>query len=276
MGSIRLGTSGFSYEDWRKHVYPASVRREGMLPYYSQIYPAVEINSTYYGVPKPAVTYQMTRKVPAGFEFVMKAPADVTHAAAASPAIAAEFRECLAPMQDEGMLGCILAQYPNGFRHSPSNVGRLHELRELFADLPVVVELRNDSWVRDEVREATLNTLTALELGYCCVDEPKLPGLMPPIALATSPVGYIRFHGRNAEKWYKHQHAYERYDYLYTEQELASWVERIVSVQDETERTYVFFNNHYLGQSHTNAQQMAALLNIDLGTIIPEQGVLPL
>jgi uncharacterized protein YecE (DUF72 family) len=87
---------------------------------------------------------------------------------------------------------------------------------------------------------------------------------MPRIVKATSPIGYVRFHGRNAAKWWQHEHAYERYDYLYTEDELAEWVPKIRELADETDKTYLFFNNHYQGKAGQNAQMMAQLLNLTL------------
>jgi uncharacterized protein YecE (DUF72 family) len=91
---------------------------------------------------------------------------------------------------------------------------------------------------------------------------------MPPVAVATSRVGYVRFHGRNAQKWWNHEQAWERYDYLYSEQELAEWVPKVRALASETDVTYLFFNNHYQGKSAQNARMFAKMLSL----AIPETG----
>jgi uncharacterized protein YecE (DUF72 family) len=220
----------------------------------------VEVNATYYSLPHPATFYQMARKVPAGFQFVVKAHKDMTHSEDFLPESFRAFRAALEPLTEMGTLGCVLGQFPWSFKATPDNRDALERFRAELADLPVVVEFRNSGWVTEE----TFELLRDLEFGFCCVDEPRLKGLMPPVVRATSPIGYVRFHGRNAAKWWQHQHAYERYDYLYSEEELSEWVPRVRELAEETERTYLFFNNHYEGKAGQNAQMMAQLLNLTL------------
>jgi uncharacterized protein YecE (DUF72 family) len=112
-------------------------------------------------------------------------------------------------------------------------------------DWPVVVEFRDRAWVE----ASTFDLLTELQLGYCCVDEPNLAGLMPPVARATGPVGYVRFHGRNAEKWWDHEQAWQRYDYRYRREELSEWLPRLRALDADRPLTLVYANNHYRGQS---------------------------
>jgi uncharacterized protein YecE (DUF72 family) len=257
---ILIGTSGFSYEDWRGYFYPQELPKKEMLNYYAEHFPTVEVNATYYSLPHPATFYQMARKVPPGFEFVVKAHKDMTHAAEFLPDAFQQFRAALEPLREAGMLGCVLAQYPWSFKAIPENRNALQQLRVELPELPVVVEFRNAGWVSDD----TFALLRELQFGFCCVDEPHLKGLMPRIVKATSPIGYVRFHGRNADKWWRHEQAYERYDYLYSEEELAEWVPKIRDLSEETEKTYLFFNNHYEGKAGQNAQMMAQLLNLTL------------
>lgn len=263
--SIQIGTSGFSYEDWKGFFYPPDLKRSDMLSFYARYFPAVEINSTYYRLPDPATTFQMVRKVPEGFEFVMKAHQEMTHADQFQPQAFAQFREALAPMRDAGMLGCVLAQFPWSFKRTPQNEGYLRKFRQELEDVPLVIEFRNAGWVGEDV----FDLLRGLEVGYCCVDEPRLKGLVPPVEVATSRVGYVRFHGRNAEKWWHHEHAWERYNYLYSAEELQEWVPKIQQLADQTDKTYVFFNNHYQGKAGHNAAQMAELLNQKLPLPLP-------
>jgi uncharacterized protein YecE (DUF72 family) len=102
-----------------------------------------------------------------------------------------------------------------------------------------------------------------LNLGFCCVDEPKLPGLMPPTALVTGPIAYVRFHGRNSQKWWKHDQAWERYDYTYSEDELKEWVPKIHHLDDQAALTVVYANNHYKGQSVDTVRKLQHLLALE-------------
>lgn len=257
---IYVGTSGYSYEDWRGFFYPANLDKKEMLGYYAQRFPAVEVNSTYYSLPSPFMFAAMSKKTPPDFKFVAKLHKDITHAEHASKETAREFLAALQPLRDEGKLGCVLAQYPWSFKDTPENRDRLRELRDLLADTPAVVEFRNAGWVSDE----TFDLLRQLGLGYCAVDEPPLKGLMPGVAVATSSVGYIRFHGRNAQDWWQHEEAWQRYNYLYTEEELAEWVPKAQRVAEKTEVTYLFFNNHYQGKAARNARMFARMLGLTL------------
>ncbi len=257
---ILIGTSGFSYDDWKGYFYPSDIRKSDMLPYYARRFPTVEVNSTFYHVPPPSTMRMMAAKVPEGFEFVIKAPRELTHEREKAQETLPQFLRSLEPLIRAEKFGCILAQFPWSFKPSQEAIDYLAELRSMLEGLPVVVEFRNSSWVTDE----TFDLLRRLEFGFCCVDEPRLKGLMPRIAVATSPIAYFRFHGRNAEKWWKHEEPWERYDYLYNEDELKEWAPRIKRVADESEKTYVFFNNHYQGKAAINATMMAKLLDVPL------------
>jgi uncharacterized protein YecE (DUF72 family) len=270
MSRVLLGTSGFSYADWKGHFYPPGTKPGQMLPFYARVFPTVEINATYYRPPTAATMFGMMNKVPEGFEFVVKAHQDMTHSGEFIPEAFAQFREALAPLTDSGMLGCILAQFPWGFRRTPENEEYLARLRDGLEDLPVVVEFRNAEWVADEV----FSLLSRLGLGFCSVDEPRLKGLLPPIAVATAPIGYVRFHGRNAKQWWRHEESWQRYNYLYTKDELREWVPKVEQIAADTDKTFLFFNNHYEGQAAQNARQMAQLLNLELPLELPTQPTL--
>jgi uncharacterized protein YecE (DUF72 family) len=157
---------------------------------------------------------------------------------------------------EQEKLGCILAQFPYSFHARPENRDYLRRVRELFGDLPVVVELRNRAWISSE----TFELLRENHLGFCCVDEPRLKGLLPPVAEATAPVAYVRFHGRNAAKWWQHDEAWERYDYTYSDEELEEWVPKIQKLEQRAETTFLFANNHWQGQAVGTARQLKMLL----------------
>ncbi len=120
----------------------------------------------------------------------------------------------------------------------------------------MVVEFRNAAWVN----QPTFDLLRSLGLGFCSVDEPRLRGLVPPVAVATDPLAYVRFHGRNAAKWYQHQEAWERYDYVYTEDELREWVPKLWELDATAPLTLVYFNNHFGGQAVRGARDLGQLL----------------
>jgi len=123
-------------------------------------------------------------------------------------------------------------------------------------DVPLVAEFRNEWWIKDK----TFEFLREHGIGYCCVDEPDLPRLPPPVVMATSPIGYVRFHGRNKAKWFNHQKMEERYNYEYSEDELRDWAVRMKILIPVVKKLFVFFNNHPRGQAVRNAIAMIKLL----------------
>jgi len=251
---IRLGTSGFSYDDWVGPVYPADLPRREWLEFYARQFSTVELNVTYYRIPEQRIVSGWAERTPDEFLFTVKAHQSLTHEREQpeSPA----FVESLAPLIEAGKLACVLAQFPYSFHPNPANRSYLGALREGLAGVPVVAEFRDRAWAAEE----TYSLLRELEMGYCCVDEPQLKGLMPPVALATSPVAYVRFHGRNAAKWWHHDHAWERYDYTYSEQELLPWIGRIRELDHAAPLTLVYANNHYKGQSVDTLRKLETLL----------------
>ncbi|MDQ5825319.1 MAG: DUF72 domain-containing protein [Chloroflexota bacterium] len=258
---IRIGTSGYSYADWKGPYYPENIKDTEMLPFYAQEFGATEINYTYYRMPAARTLAAMARKVPENFVFTIKASKELTHERQAeegggTPENFRFFREAVQPLIDEGKFGCVLAQFPNSFKPTQENRDYLETFRERMSDLPVVVEFRNATWVTDD----TMDLLRKNDLGYCCVDEPRMKGLIPPIAVATAPIAYVRFHGRNAQKWWQHDEAYERYSYEYSPEELTEWVPKIEKLENSAQQTFIFTNNHYRGAAVTTARQLKEML----------------
>ena len=259
---LRVGTCGFSYKDWVGPFYPLRIRPQSMLDYYAERFAAVEIDSAYYAIPSASMFESMAHRTPPDFRFTVKAPGSITHVPADATPPADDlraFRASLDPLLRAGKLGAVLAQFPNSFRPARDAFGRLELLRREWPDLRLVAEFRHRDWQKDSVGRI----LGALDIGWCNVDEPRLESLVRPDARTTSTIGYVRFHGRNAAKWWKQERsAAERYDYMYSVDELAEWLQRIEEVVDKTDETYVFFNNHRNGQAATNARQMMDLLDI--------------
>ncbi len=253
---IYIGTSGFSYDDWVGPYYPEGLDKKDWLEFYAKEFKTLEINFTYYRMPTARSLAGMAHKVPDDFLFTVKATQEMTHTREADAAVFEKFVGALQPLRDANKFAAVLAQFPNSFHDTPENVEYLKNFREQLQDVPVVVEFRDAHWLTDE----TFALLRALHLGFCAVDEPRLRGLLPPIAVATSDIGYVRFHGRNYQKWWQHENAYERYDYTYKTEELQEWTPKIEKLDQETQKTFVYANNHYRGQGIQTARQLKLML----------------
>jgi len=253
---IRIGTSGYSYDDWVGPYYPADLDRSDWLAFYAREFDTTELNFTYYRQPNAWTLERIAAKTPPGFLFTVKAFQGLTHDRQENEGEFKTFLAALQPLLEGGRFGCVLAQFPYSFHANAENRDYLKRLRERFGELPVVVELRNRAWLSPE----TFRFLRENRLGFCCVDEPQLKGLLPPVAEATGPVAYVRFHGRNAQKWWNHEQAWERYDYTYSDEELSEWVPKIRSLDEQAETTFVFANNHWRGQAVGTARQIRMLL----------------
>jgi len=254
---IYLGTSGFSYDDWIGNFYPLGMPKREWLAYYAREFNACEINSTFYVLPKPSSLKAMAEKTGEGFLFSIKANQKMTHQWEDNADVFEAFRQVLEPIISVGKMGCVLAQFPYSFKFNRRNWDYLELFSERLGELPLAIEFRNAQWLRSEV----FSWLRQRNLGFCCVDEPRLPHLLPPLAQATSRISYIRFHGRNSAKWWQHEHAYERYDYSYTPQELSEWVPKIKKLDSVAEKTFIFANNHWHGQAVGTIRQLRVMLD---------------
>jgi uncharacterized protein YecE (DUF72 family) len=165
------------------------------------------------------------------------------------------FLDVIRPLEDAGKFFGALAQFPYAFKCTRDSVGHLNRIREQMGERPVFVEFRHDSWARD----GTFDYLRKTGLGFCIVDEPRLPGLFPPLVRETNDVGYARFHGRNEQLG----GGGDRYDYDYPDRELLEWVDSITELGSRTTDTYLFFNNCHAGRAARNARRMAELLGIE-------------
>lgn len=260
--AIHIGTSGYSYADWIGPVYPPGTKPGDMLELYAERFRTVEVNATYYRLPGVKTFEGMRKRAGPGFRFSVKLPGDVTHRGDLE--LVDRFVEVTRPLTEAGALACVLAQFPFAFRNSQdarSTLARLAErLAERFAErltgAPLVVEFRHASWQVEPVYAF----LAEHRLSLAAVDAPALPGLPRPEARATGPIGYLRFHGRNAAQWFDHERAEQRYDYLYEPEELSGWIDRIRALEDATDELFIYFNNHFQGKAATNALQLANLL----------------
>jgi len=281
--AVLVGTSGYSFPDWVGPFYPPGTASSDFLGYYARHFSCVEVNSTYYGIPQPRVMAQMEKKTPDGFRFIVKLNQAMTHESGTDPALYSRFLEVLEPLKDAGKYRGLLAQFPWAFRREPRTKAHLEELRARLPGEPLWVEFRHSSWMHPQLPA----WLAERSLGYCAVDEPALPGLVPPVTHVTNGIGYVRFHGRNARNWWGSGSRAEpvvvegsaapghpapaaagargrreqlRYDYDYSERELAEWLLKVNTLASQAKQTYLFFNNCHAGQAARNAKLMEELL----------------
>jgi uncharacterized protein YecE (DUF72 family) len=264
---VRIGTSGWSYPrgegSWNGIFYPAKPKNE--LELYSQAFSAVEVNSTFYRLLDPQTARAWVTITPKDFAFAIKVWQKFTHprmfqkATGAEPEITQQdydnFKRGINPIAEEGKLACLLIQFSEWFTSTPQHQATLSTLLRQFKDYPVAVELRHASW--GERAMDTKALLAPSGAGWACIDMPELPGTIKQ-ELESQRLLYLRFHGRNREKWRAHETAEERYDYLYSEEELKPFAEKVREIAAAGEsKVLIFFNNHVRGQAPANALMMA-------------------
>jgi uncharacterized protein YecE (DUF72 family) len=264
---IRVGPAGWSYTDWEGTVYPPHRSRFDHLAYLSSFFDTIEINSPFYRVPPPTHAKSWVRRVASNpsFKFTTKIYRGFTHDPAELKADDVRaFRNYLDPLAEAHRLGAVLLQFPWSFKNSPETRDRLASLFNDFRDYPLALEVRHASFQDDDF----LRWLDEQNVAWVNVDQPLFSDSVKPAATVTGPLGYVRLHGRNYEKWFQHAESWERYNYLYSKEELTPWVERIKSMAREAE-TYVLTNNHFRGQAIVNAAELKDALGIE-GKVPPQ------
>jgi uncharacterized protein YecE (DUF72 family) len=295
MGAIKVGITSWADKSlMASGFYPRGAKSaEGRLKYYATQFPIVENDSAYYALPTTEQTEQWALRTPPGFTMNVKAfasltehyadprrlpddlrralPEAVSGKARAYPKdlgpeilaeIAVRFREGIEPLRASGRLGVVLFQYPVWFTRTPNNVEQVAWAHELVPGCRVAVEFRNATWMSEHNRERTLSMLRDNGLALTCVDEPQgFASSVPPIAEATSDVAVVRFHGRSRAKWQKSARtASERFEYLYSVDELREWVPKISHLSHRTHEVHVLMNNCWQDYSVVNARQLTNLL----------------
>lgn len=257
-GTVRVGPAGWSYDDWKGIVYPSGVgSKVHPVDFLSRYFDTIEINSTFYRPPSARTSASWARRATAnpGFRYTVKLWQRFTHERDAwpSPDEVATFTTGIAPLAAEGKLGALLIQFPWSFKRTPENRRWLADVLDAFAQYPLVLEVRHASWDEPEV----YRQLAERHVAFCNIDQPLFSKSIEPKAEVTSTVGYVRLHGRNAHDWFRADAGRdERYDYLYTIDELETWVEKIERVRQAADDTYIITNNHYRGQAVVNALEI--------------------
>ena len=254
---ILLGTSGYSFPDWKGTFYPEKISGSRMLEFYAGHFDSVEINSSYYRIMSRKTTAGLVDRTPDGFTFTVKLHSCMTHDRNAGSSEWKSFFRMLEPFRRENRLGALLAQFPYSFRAGRENLEYVEHIRKTCIELPLAVEFRHDSWYADDV----MSTLSSSGINMVSVDLPGLDHLPDGRALHGNDFGYIRFHGRNSEQWYSGSQL--RYDYLYSELELRSWFPAIKKLSEQSGKVFMFFNNCHMGKAAMSAELMRRLLEGD-------------
>jgi uncharacterized protein YecE (DUF72 family) len=286
MSRIHIGTSGWSYPKgkgtWNGIFYPRAPRRRGSgtfdeLAFYAEHFDTVEINSTFYRPPAPATARSWAERTPKSFEFSLKLYQKFTHpemftkatgaaSAKPTPKDVDQFRSAIDPIASAGKLGALLAQFPPSFKNDPGSREHLEWLLDMFDDYQLAVELRHKSWSDDP--EDTIRLLAGSGAAWAQIDEPKFrlsirQSLMPNVKT----IYYLRLHGRNAAQWWKHENSEDRYNYLYSPEELEPFAEAAEEASRRVRKAYVYANNHFSAKAVANA----AILKHKLGQPLPGQ-----
>jgi len=292
-GEVKIGTAGWSYKDWEGVVYPSRLapqrasslgtprlkREQHPVEFLARYFDVLEINTSFYGHIKPDVGLLWCRKAREanpGFVFTAKLNRAFTHSpvAVVEPTSAATLKpapederlakEGLDAVAGQGMLGALLAQFPISFKNTPENQAYLEKLVARFRDYPLAVEVRHASWNS----AAALERLTQQGVAFCNIDQPQLGRAIQPTEHVTSPIGYVRLHGRNYHEWFSEgegegggtQRRDARYNYLYKPKELEGWKGHIDRIRQRARVTFVVTNNHYVGKAAVNALQLKNML----------------
>jgi uncharacterized protein YecE (DUF72 family) len=287
--ALRIGTSGWSYPTgkgtWNGLFYPATrSKRDGTrdfdeLRFYAEHFDTVEVNSTFYGQPRPEVTRTWVERTRPGFDFSVKLYQKFTHPsmfkdaalkrtpgadgafldllAQVTQSDVDEFRSGIDPLAQSGRLGALLAQFPPSFKDSPASRDYLAHLLRTFGGYPIAVELRHKSW-SDAIGD-TLSMLNAFGAALVQIDEPKFrfsirQNYLPNV----SSFYYMRLHGRNAAAWWRHEKSEDRYNYLYSATELSEFSEIATAATELVRKSYLYTNNHFSSKSVVNAVMLKA------------------
>jgi uncharacterized protein YecE (DUF72 family) len=268
-----IGVSGWSYDDWKGTVYPIHFSRKvHPIRYLAQWINCIEINVTYYRPVSPRTAQTWVEQVldNPSFLFTVKMWKQLTHENKGNNIEFDDvnlFIKSIEPIAEANKLGCILIQFPQRFHRTPENRKYLNELTQIFAPLPMAIEFRHKSWLHPQ----TLETFRERGLAFCNIDQPLVDrNCLPPTEVVTADFAYVRFHGRNIENWFSEKsNRDERYNYLYSEDELEPWVERIQRMRHKAQRVFILMNNHFAGKALINAIQLRQKLGYSIDTPIP-------
>ncbi len=260
MNKIRIGPAGWAYKDWEGIVYPQKPGAKfDPLEYLARFFNTVEINSSFYRPFTAATANSWARRIAsADFVFTAKLHRAFTHERGKGTLEDEKaVREGMDALSSQEKLGAMLLQFPWSFKNTDDDRLYLAKLLDRFKDYPLVLEVRHSSWNNPQIYE----WLEEIGVGICNVDQPLFAKSIKPAAVTTAQVGYVRLHGRNYQDWFREKAPRDdRYNYLYSIDELEPWIARIKEIAAKTKQTYVITNNHFRGQAVVNALEIKSSL----------------
>lgn len=294
---IRVGTASWTDPEFIKAGwYPDDVKNDaaGRLRYYAEHFPMVEVNATFYALPRHGTVQAWADRTPDHFRFHVKAhqvisghasdPArlpeplrDLPYRADARGRIRTPSREmrdavidalveAVAPLGPK--LGAVLLQLPPHVASAPETRDEVARIIERIHPLRTAVEFRNASWADPGEREAAADMLGRRDAAWVCVDAPRIdvPSAMPPIVEVTCPeLAYLRLHGRNAATWQGSRTVAERFDWQYSDEELEEWLEPVIGMAERAQEVAVVFNNNHGDFALRSATRFGQMLGARMG-----------
>lgn len=269
---ILVGTAGFSYKDWEGIVYPPGLKKkQHPLQFLAQYFDCCEINTSFYGHIRAKTGKEwcdLVAEVNPGFQFTAKLFRSFTHAPGAS--LQSTSAATLNPLDEdesnakEGLnsiaqdkrLGALLIQFPISFKNTDENRDYLEKLINRFREYPLVVEVRHATWDQPEI----LAQFAEQNVAFCNIDQPRLGRSVAATEYSTGPVAYVRLHGRNYKEWFQSDNRNDRYNYLYTPEQLKPWKQKIERLGEKAQKTFAITNNHYKGKAAVNALELKGML----------------
>lgn len=264
--TIYIGTSGYSFEDWREVFYPVKLTKRRYLEYYIQHFPTVEINATYYRMLSESSFRNMANNSPEYFKFWVKLPGSVTHKRSDPRQDLDNFHHAIRPLIDANKFAGALAQFPVSFKLSDHSVQYLENLAFLNDKIPLAFEFRHSDWINKD----TIEMIRGLGISLVTPDLPRVQGLPKYDDInVTNNIAYVRLHGRNDVNWYNPQLG-DRYDYDYSDAELSEWADKITNLgmQDKVDLIFIFFNNCHMGSAVKNAKKMQNILQTQIAKLV--------
>ncbi len=257
--AIRIGPAGWSYLDWANIAYPR-IRPRGFheTEYLARFFDVIEINTSFY----QPIRAEMARswlaqvRMHPHFQFTAKLWRRFTHDRDTGRDEERAVKQGLNALAEAGKLGALLLQFPWSYKWTKENREYLGALVMQFLEYPLVLEVRHSSWNCPEA----FDLLGELGVGFCNIDQPIIGRSLPPTAETVGPVGYVRLHGRNYNQWFEHSEPHERYNYLYSMDELEPWVKRAERVAERAQSTFVITNNHFEAKGVANALEIKSLI----------------
>ncbi len=288
-GRILVGTSSWSDPGFVADWYPAGLPADERLSWYALHFEAVEVNATFYAVPRTEVVARWAETTPPGFVFDVKLHQLLSRHAARPDALPADLRagvattprgrvvltpeleaglvertlEALAPLERAGKLGALLLQLSPAFAPGRHALEELEPLLAALAPRPVAIELRHRAWLHRERRPATLAWYERHGAAFVGVDAPagRAPTMLPPVDALTRPdLGYLRLHGRNAEGFMRGRSVAERFDWQYDDEELEEIRARAEALAGQGAEVHVMANNNSRDYAPRAALRLQELL----------------